>query len=231
MIVPGEVISYLEMCREEGVSFQRGMNYRNGRLPSVILMSRRQGAPYDDRIEEDGRVLIYEGHDKPRTRDGPDPKTVDQAERTPGGKLTQNGLFLQAALRYRQAAAPAEHVRVYEKMRSGIWTFNGTFRLVDGWREHFKQRMVFKFRLEVDPNVTPFTDSREPQLEQNRLIPTTVKLAVWTRDRGRCVKCGSVDNLHFDHVIPYSRGGSSLVVENIQLLCARHNLAKHNKIE
>ena len=28
-----------------------------------------------------------------------------------------------------------------------------------------------------------------------------------------------------------SRGGSSLVAENIQLLCARHNLAKHDKIE
>ena len=39
------------------------------------------------------------------------------------------------------------------------------------------------------------------------------------------------DNLHFDHVIPYSRGGSSLVAENIQLTCARHNLAKHDKIQ
>ena len=71
----------------------------------------------------------------------------------------------------------------------------------------------------------------EQVLEQNRLIPTHVKLAVWKRDHGKCVECGSTDNLHFDHIIPYSRGGSSLVAENIQLMCARHNLAKHDKIQ
>ncbi|MFC1995716.1 4Fe-4S dicluster domain-containing protein [Chloroflexota bacterium] len=30
---------------------------------------------------------------------------------------------------------------------------------------------------------------------------------------------------------PYSKDGSALVAENIQLLCARHNLAKRDKIE
>jgi 5-methylcytosine-specific restriction endonuclease McrA len=56
-------------------------------------------------------------------------------------------------------------------------------------------------------------------------------MEIWKRDKGRCVICGSHDNLHFDHIIPYSKGGSSLVAENIQLLCARHNLAKKDKIE
>jgi 5-methylcytosine-specific restriction endonuclease McrA len=58
-----------------------------------------------------------------------------------------------------------------------------------------------------------------------------VKLAVWKRDQGKCVDCGSTANLHFDHIIAYSRGGSSLVAANVQLLCARHNLAKHDKIQ
>jgi 5-methylcytosine-specific restriction endonuclease McrA len=69
------------------------------------------------------------------------------------------------------------------------------------------------------------------ELEQNRLIPTPVKLQVSKRDGGKCVECGSTDNLHFDHITPYSRGGSSLVAENIQLLRARHNRAKHDRIE
>jgi 5-methylcytosine-specific restriction endonuclease McrA len=77
-----------------------------------------------------------------------------------------------------------------------------------------------KFRLVVDPTATPVTDVREPQLEQNRLIPAHIKLEVWRRDEGRCVTCGSTDNLHFDDVIPYSRGGSSLVAKSIQLLRA-----------
>ncbi|WP_233147937.1 HNH endonuclease [Mycobacterium sp. IS-836] len=231
MFAPGEIISYVEMCSEEGENLQRGMNYRTSHRPSVILMSRRPGAPYDDRIEADGHVLIYEGHNTPRTANGPDPKTLDQPERRPSGALTENGLFLQAALRHRQSGEPAELVRVYEKMREGIWTFNGTFLLMDGWREQSKGRQVFKFRLETDPGATPVVDLREPRLEQNRLIPREVKLAVWKRDRGKCVECGSSQNLHFDHIIPYSRGGSSLVTENIQLLCARHNLAKHDSIQ
>jgi hypothetical protein len=114
------VIAYLDMCREEEVNLQRGMNYRSGGRPSVILMSLRPGAPYDDRVEENGRVLIYEGHDSPQTRGGPDPKTIDQPERGPGGTLTQNGLFLEAASRHRKSRTPAEHVRVYEKMRTGF---------------------------------------------------------------------------------------------------------------
>ena len=59
MIQPGEVISYLEMCRAEDVNLQRGMNYRLRRDRSVFLMSRRLGAPYADHVEDGGRVLIY----------------------------------------------------------------------------------------------------------------------------------------------------------------------------
>ena len=72
---------------------------------------------------------------------------------------------------------------------------------------------------------------RRRPTEHNRMIPPQVKLEVWKRDKGKCVICGSNDNLHFDHIIPFSKGGSSLVAENIQLLCARHNIAKRDRIE
>ena len=143
MIKPGDVISYLEMCHEEGVNLQRGINFKLGGTYSVILMSLRSGAPYADRIEDNGRILIYEGHDIPKRQNDINPKKIDHG----------------------------------------------------------------------------------------RLIPAQVKLEVWKRDRGKCILCGSTDNLHFDHIIPYSKGGSSLVAENIQLLCARHNIAKRDKID
>jgi 5-methylcytosine-specific restriction endonuclease McrA len=57
-----------------------------------------------------------------------------------------------------------------------------------------------------------------------------VKVEVWKRDNGRCVICGATDDLHFDHDLPYSLGGTSVKVENVQLLCARHNLSKGAKI-
>jgi 5-methylcytosine-specific restriction endonuclease McrA len=120
---------------------------------------------------------------------------------------------------------------VYEKVRTGIWVFNGVFRLTDAWAEQIDGRRVFKFRLEMSSETPGDDPSVHSSLETTRLIPTPVKLEVWKRDRGRCVECGATDNLHFDHVIPWSRGGSSLTAANVQLLCARHNLAKHNTIQ
>jgi 5-methylcytosine-specific restriction endonuclease McrA len=67
--------------------------------------------------------------------------------------------------------------------------------------------------------------------EPQRIIPTAVKLEVWKRDGGKCAMCGATTELHFDHIIPYSKGGTSLKADNVQLLCARHNLEKRDKIE
>jgi len=230
MITPSDVISYLEMCSEEGVNLQRGMNFRLHGSYSVILMSLRRGSPSEDMVRDNGRILIYEGHDVPQIRGGPDPKLVDQPMVNPGGTLTQNGLFYQAALKYKETKKNPEIVKVYEKIHSGIWAYNGLFQLVDAWLEKSKGRKVFKFKLELVAGISKQHRERS-SVDSNRMIPSSVKLAVWKRDRGRCVICGSTDNLHFDHVIPYSKGGSSLVPENIQLLCVRHNLAKRDRIE
>jgi len=226
-----EILSYLEMCQREGLSLQRGMNYEAGGDYSIILMSQRPGAPYRDRIEDGGMTLIYEGHDEPRGRGLADPKIVDQPRITDRGTLTQNGRFAQAVERSKAGRTPPARVRVYEKIRDGIWSYNGLFHLVDAWVESDGRRNVFKFKLVAVTYESLPRSEEATDLESTRLIPSSVKLAVWKRDNGRCVQCGATDNLHFDHIIPYSQGGSSLVEENIQLLCARHNLAKRDRIE
>lgn len=226
-----DILSYLEMCGREGLSLQRGMNFRAGTGYSIILMSRRSNAPYLDRIEDNGATLIYEGHDEPRTARLPNPKSVDQPATTYRGSLTQNGKFHEAAQRYLQGELPPERVRVYEKIHAGIWSYNGLFHLVGSWIEDDGQRQVFKFRLVAVEDDAYVGEEGSAELESSRLIPSAVKLEVWQRDGGRCVRCGAADNLHFDHIIPYSKGGTSLSAENIQLLCARHNLAKRDRIE
>lgn len=60
-------------------------------------------------------------------------------------------------------------------------------------------------------------------------IPESVRLFVWQRDRGRCVKCGSRERLEFDHIIPVVAGGSS-TERNIQLLCESCNRSKGSTI-
>jgi hypothetical protein len=222
----------MEMCAAAGVNLQRGMNFRLRDTESIILMSLRPGAPYADRVEDEGRILIYEGHDVARTATVPHPKKVDQPEWNPGGSLTQNGLFAEAAQKYKKGLAPPERVRVYEKIRSGIWVYNGLFELIDCWTEQSGGRKVFKFKLRLAA-----TEDRDravvapTQLEDDRLVPSWVKLEVWRRDKGRCAKCGIISGLHFDHIIPYSKGGSSKDPANIQILCGRHNLAKRDNIE
>ena len=232
MLAPGDVVSYLEMCAPFGMNLQRGMNFRLRGNESLILMSVRAGAPYEDRVERGGRVILYEGHDAPRKR-GTDPKGIDQPEFYPNGRRTQNGLFIDAVRRFKVGRCPAERVRVYEKIRSGIWVYNGLFELVDGWQETNERRQVFKFRLQLSDEADAGLSTTVPGFEEenDRVIPTAVKVEVWKRDKGRCVKCGSKENLHFDHIIPYSQGGSSKNAANIQILCAKHNLEKRDNIQ
>jgi len=64
---------------------------------------------------------------------------------------------------------------------------------------------------------------------RSRHIPQDVKDQVWRRDQGRCVQCGSNEELEFDHIIPFSRGGAS-TYRNVQLLCEICNRRKSDTI-
>lgn len=220
------IIAYPEIVQREGIMLQRGMNFRVKHNYSIILMSVRKGAPYNDQWHDDTGLLEYEGHDEPR-RKGVDPKSIDQPLRHGGGAPTENGKFLEAAEAYKRDQAPAEVVQVYEKIAQGIWSDRGRYELVDAVTKTASGRRVFRFYLR--PLAAP--RSSEPILRHSRMIPTSVKVAVWKRDRGKCVICESHQNLHFDHDIPYSKGGSSITIENVRLLCAKHNLEKSDKIK
>ena len=181
-------------------------------------------------MQKDGSTLTYEGHDRPKSKECSDPKSVDQPEITPSGRLTQNGIFSQAAGAYKRGERPPERVRVYEKIREGIWSYNGIFHLVDACKQSDGTRMVFKFTLIAVAGEEDLSSPPRINPERRRIIPTRVKLAVWKRDAGRCVVCGATDELHFDHDLPFVKGGTSVSEENVQLLCARHNLQKSDDI-
>jgi len=225
------VISYIEMCQRERTSLQQGMNYGLGGNHSVILMSVRPNAPYRDHLEENGTTLIYEGHDMPKSAACPNPKLVDQPTHYSSGNPTQNGKFTMAALAAKSGSAAPERVRVYEKIKPGIWSYNGIFHLVDAWVERDSHRQVCKFKLIAVESDEDFDQPVRLDAQRRRVIPTHVKLTVWARDAGKCSMCGAVDELHFDHILPFAKGGTSLTAENVQLLCARHNLQKSDRIQ
>lgn len=64
---------------------------------------------------------------------------------------------------------------------------------------------------------------------KTRTIPQNVKSSVWLRDEGKCIECNAQEYLEFDHIIPFSKGGSNSI-NNIQLLCRKCNLSKSDNI-
>lgn len=226
-----QIYSYRDMCDAENVqTLQRGMNYRLNPRYSLILMSRRANAPYKDKVLDDGVTIEYEGHDEPRTSYEMNPKDLNQPKTTRRGTFTQNGYFIDAVEHSKAGKSSPALVKVYEKILPGVWSFKGFFDLID-YRPHFDgKRSVFIFTLKLSEDQS-IDHSAYIDIKHARLIPTEVKKEAWQRDKGRCVLCGSNKNLHFDHDLPYSRGGTSLTAKNIRLLCAKCNLAKSNKIE
>jgi len=86
-------------------------------------------------------------------------------------------------------------------------------------------------------------DDKEPIIEEiipdqiikfkhrtKRFPSERLKVKVLMRDGNKCALCGITvtgENIHFDHIIPWSKGGETLL-ENLQILCSKHNLAKGN---
>ena len=91
---------------------------------------------------------------------------------------------------------------------------------------NFIKRLILKF-LKINNDDSSF--SGEEKSKRSRHISQSVKDKVWNRDGGKCVECGSNQNLEFDHIIPHSKGGAN-TYRNIQLLCEPCNRTKSAKI-
>lgn len=88
------------------------------------------------------------------------------------------------------------------------------------------------------PNCQPksrITEKRMTSNKSTRRISDKLRYQVLKRDNYKCCICGASPakdpsiELHIDHVIPWSKGGET-VVENLQTLCSRCNLGKSDDI-
>ena len=65
----------------------------------------------------------------------------------------------------------------------------------------------------------------------NRDVNLRLRFKVLQRDNFKCCICGASPaknsdvELHVDHIIPWSKGGET-VIENLQTLCSKCNLGK-----
>ncbi len=92
--------------------------------------------------------------------------------------------------------------------------------------------MLDTLEILIEPEFIPLEENIDVSDDSetvDRYIPPAVKLAVWRRDQGKCVQCGSKEKLEYDHIIPISKGGSN-TERNVQLLCEKCNREKSAKI-
>ena len=133
-----------------------------------------------------------------------------------------------------------------DDMKKGVSKYNlCTFtRRFGGWRKALEEfvkyingAVVYK---EIDKKDSPQENSIKPSTNNVKLKSrktsrepsNRLKVQVLMRDGNRCRLCGvecndGLHNIHFDHIIPWSKGGET-VLENLQVLCSDCNLAKGN---
>ena len=80
-----------------------------------------------------------------------------------------------------------------------------------------------------------FYDGKRKESQSHQAVPASLELKVWKRDNATCQKCKSSPAncpgvlMHIDHIIPRAKGGGN-TLDNLQLLCARCNIRKSNRI-
>lgn len=111
--------------------------------------------------------------------------------------------------------------RVYGEDESSDYTEEERKLLV--LEEFDKERVQFE-KLQAKFSAT------QSSVRSRSKIPSEVRIFVWQRDSGCCVECGSNENLEYDHIIPFAKGGSN-TERNLQLLCANCNRLKSDRIQ
>ena len=126
-----------------------------------------------------------------------------------------------------------EHIEAANKEQEEINRKKSTQREEEQEKEKIKERILKnKRKRELEKQaMSELIEGGEVFGQGNKRtpIPKDVVDAVWNRDSGSCVYCGSSEKLHIDHIIPFSKGGDDSL-ENLQILCQRCNLEKSNKI-
>jgi len=121
----------------------------------------------------------------------------------------------------------------------GLWAYRGIVVIVEGGNELSLDEIQLKIKHAVLRHDKSFERMRreiealenveKADISRRERISDSVRLFVWQRDQGKCVKCGSVEKLEFDHIIPVIKGGSN-TERNIQLLCEQCNRSKGTSI-
>lgn len=127
-----------------------------------------------------------------------------------------------------------KHFLVHSNPRLLIWSqgdklFGRRSRVKGSWARMWKVENFMQVRKLLSYFRSFPTLKAVAESKASRSIPATIQQQVWERDRAKCRKCGATEDLHFDHIIPFVKKGTSKLASNIQLLCMGCNLQKGSK--
>ena len=106
---------------------------------------------------------------------------------------------------------------------------NSPMELSAEYIQQFKDNLTEQLRNDGEYVTNIEVKHHSSKQKRSRTISQDVKDRVWNRDGGKCIECGSNENLEFDHIIPFSKGGAN-TYRNIQLLCEPCNRSKSDII-
>lgn len=133
-------------------------------------------------------------------------------------------------------------------IRNGIskYSLNTYLRRFGGWRSALKSFLDYineDYVLQENPQTSK--KEKAQIIKPNKSVPQhltsrdpnlRLKFLVMKRDNFKCCMCGRSPattvglELHIDHIIPWSKGGET-VLDNLQTLCSDCNLGKSNLSE
>jgi len=123
-----------------------------------------------------------------------------------------------------------------ELLKGGLWIYkNRCYAETEELDFTFAQRKLLvleefdKERRQFEKLHAKFSCTSSATLSRAK-IPSQARIFVWQRDGGRCVECSSNENLEYDHIIPFAKGGSN-TERNLQLLCGNCNRLKSDNIQ
>jgi 5-methylcytosine-specific restriction endonuclease McrA len=129
-------------------------------------------------------------------------------------------------LEYLSDCDPIHMGKDFETHKKRYWLYKGKLYWENDNLDSDQLKLLLDDKLEKQKKKIERLKMKEGAIEIKREpIPEKVKIFVWNRDHGKCVKCGSQVNLEYDHIIPISKGGSN-TARNIQLLCEECNRKK-----